>query len=128
MLDPDGVSIGSGNYSATLCVSAFGGREVEPPCQLTQRRLHVIQTDVEIVLGQSAVVSHNIRTRTGQVAYRQLADTDVQIFNARAIAAHIKRVEIVDLDVLAAIVSLACPEFGVWLALEQVAHGDEGFT
>ena len=56
----------------------------------------------------------------------QLANSDVEVLNARTVAAHVQRVEVVDVDVLAAVVPLACPELGVRLTCQDVAGLDEG--
>ena len=49
-----------------------------------------------------------------------------EVLNARPVAAHVERVEIVNIKVLAAIVSFTCPELGVRLALQDIAGLNEG--
>ena len=57
-----------------------------------------------------------------------LPNSNIEVLNARAVAAHVQRIKVVDIDMLAAIISFARPELGVRLALEDVAGLDEGLT
>src|SRR5215510_14144313 len=90
-------------------VAAFVGRQVEPSGPDTQRSLEVVQADVDVALDVSAVLGRDIGPGPGQIRGRQLAEPETQIFDAGAVAAHVERVEIVDLDVLAPIEPLTAP-------------------
>src|SRR5260370_19838258 len=57
-----------------------------------------------------------------------MTDSNVEIFNAGTVTTHIQWIEIVDLDVLPTVESFACPELGVWLALQDVARLDKSFA
>src|SRR5258706_13803508 len=52
----------------------------------------------------------------------------MEILKSRAVAAHIQRIEVVDIDVLAAIKRFARPELSFRLALQDLADLNEGFT
>ena len=59
------------------------------------------------------------------LAYVPLSDSDVQVFDAASIPAHIEKVEIVDADVEAAIIPLACPEVCRRIRLQNIANLNE---
>src|SRR5258708_39426356 len=121
MAQPEGVSIRCWNGYASLRLSTFRSSEIEPPAPLTQWSLHVVQPHVDIVLGQGPVVGDYVRPRTGQVRHCHLADSNVEVLNACTITAHVQRIEVVDLDGLAAVVAFPGPAPCVRLALPQVS-------
>src|SRR5215831_774483 len=51
----------------------------------------------------------------------------MQVFETCAIAAHIERIEIVNFDMLAPVISLTNPKLGIWLAFKNIAPTDKGF-
>jgi hypothetical protein len=57
-----------------------------------------------------------------------LPNPNVEILDAGAVAAHVQRIEVVDLNVPAAVISFARPELGVRLAHQNIARLYEGFT
>src|SRR4029077_12642497 len=57
-----------------------------------------------------------------------LANSDVEVLEASSVAAHVQRVGIIDLDVIAAVIALADPELCIRLALQDVARLYEGFA
>src|SRR5262249_18041055 len=60
--------------------------------------------------------------------HSQLADANIDILNAPTVAAHIQRIEVIDVNMLATVVSFAGPEFGVRLALQDVTNLNKGFA
>ena len=70
----------------------------------------------------------DVGSGAGEIGDRHLAHADRQVFYAATVAAHVERIEIVDVDLLATVVPLASPDLGVRLALEQIAAANEGFS
>src|SRR5258708_6782993 len=69
-----------------------------------------------------SILRDHIRPRHPYEGYRSLAKFEVKIFNTTTVTAHIKREEIIAVYVLSPIISLATPELGVRLALEEIAR------
>src|SRR5258708_1758289 len=99
MAHPDGVSISCRNGYATRRLSTFRGSEIEPPAPRTQRSLHVVQPHVDIVLGQGPVFGDYVGPRAGQVRHCHLANSNVEVLDARPVTAHVQRIEVEDLNV-----------------------------
>src|ERR1700754_1443216 len=105
----------------------FGG-VVEPSAQQADRSLQVVEPDIQIALLVVAVLSDEVGTRAVEVSNRHSSYTNIQVFNACAVATHIQRIEVVDLDMLPAIVPLPRPELGIWLNGEQISTPHKRFA
>ena len=128
MAQPERVSIGRGNYCCPLgVVPPFDVAKLNHPPHRPRGSLQVIEAHIDIVLREVAVVRDNVGPRAGQERHGHLADSKIEVLDAAAVAAHVQRVEVVDLNVLAAVVSFACPELRVRLALKHVPGLHEGF-
>jgi len=79
-------------------------------------------------LGEGSVARDDVLPRASKVRHGELADSKVEVFYTGAVTAHVKRIEVVNVDVLAAVVSFACPKPGSRLARKDIARGDERFT
>src|SRR5215469_5099967 len=128
MCESEGVSIRSRNNGAGLCRPALCSGEIEPRTNFPARRFHIIETHVDVALGIIATIGTKVGPCASQVSNRHFADPEVQIFNSCAVSAHIKKIEIVNLYVLASVVALASPERRSRLALDDVAGLNKGLT
>jgi hypothetical protein len=81
-----------------------------------------------VALREISVLGNYVRPRSVQESHCHLAEPEAQIFHACAVAAKVKRVEILDFNMLATIVPFPCPELCARLALEQVACLNEGLA
>lgn len=113
----EGVSISCGNDSPGLCRAALRSGEIEPHTDCSAWRSYVIETDINVALSVIAILGSDVGSRAGQVRHRQLADPKVQILNPGAVAAHVKIIEIVNMNILAPVIAFAGPEPGIRLAL-----------
>src|SRR5262249_46971813 len=128
MSDPEGVSIRGRNNSPGRCRPALRSGEIEPHTKFPARRFHIIETHIDVVLGVVSMIGNDVGPCAGNESNRHFADLDVQVFNSGAVSAHVKKIEIVNLYVLAPVVALAGPEPRSRLALEDVAGLNEGFA
>src|SRR4029453_5225930 len=101
------------------------GGQVEPETQRPAGRLDVVETQIQVAPGVIAVLRRDVGSGAGEVRGGDAADSDVKVFETPAVTAHVQRVEIVDLDVLAAVVPLARPELEIRLTIEEVAGANE---
>src|SRR5215469_14759517 len=106
----------------------FGGGEIEPPGPKARGTLQVIKPDVDVVLRQVTIFRDDVGAGAGEIGHSQLADLHVEILDPASVAAHVERIEIIDLDMLAAIVPLARPKLGVGLALDDIAGLHKSFA
>src|SRR5262245_58270191 len=118
----DSVSVISGNDVTRLCRTAIRSGEIEPCAKFSACNINVIKTHVDVALRVIAIFRYDVGTRTSQVCKRHLADPNIQILNASAVTAHVKQIEIVNLNVLTPVKSLACPELSVRLTLKYIAN------
>ena len=116
-LESEGFTTACWNYHAVWGRTALASREIKPGTVKALWSFHVIQADINVALCVIAVLSRDIRPRAGQKCYCQLSHADPEILEARTVTAEIEWVEIVDFNMLAAIVPLACPEDGTRLGV-----------
>src|SRR4029077_13980691 len=105
MAEPERVSIRCRNYCSRWCCATFRRGIVEPHTAQTQGSLQVIETHIDVAFGEVSVRGDNIGPRTGQERNGHLADTKIDILDTATVAAHVERVEVSNLNVLAAVVS-----------------------
>src|SRR5208337_1652847 len=96
-----------GGYCASWCVAALRSCVVEPAAPEAGGSLQVIETHVNVALREGAVGGYNVGTRPGKKCHRHLANPEIDVLNACAITAHVQRIEVVDVNVLPAVVSFA---------------------
>src|ERR1700690_1348837 len=129
MPQPESVSIASGeDGSRSLDGPPFFPGKIKPTGPQSKRTFEIVETYIDVALGEIAVLGHDIRSGTGQEGDCHFADTHVPILHPAAVAAQVQRVEIVDVDMLSAIVSFSPPELRIRLAIQHVSHLDESFT
>ena len=127
MAYPECVAIAGRNDRAIGRGATFACSKIKPSGQSTARRLHVIETHVNIAFDVVSARRLDIRARSRQITYRQFADSEIQVFDTRTVAAHIEWIKIVNINVLAPVIPLAGPELCVRLALENIARPDKDF-
>src|SRR5215471_8824549 len=86
---------------AAGCRATFASSEIKPSGQCAAGCLHVIETHVNVAFRVVAVCGLDVGARSGQETHCQLADSEMHVFESRAVTAHIERIEIVYLNVLA---------------------------
>ena len=129
MAQAERISVGGRNDCARGgLLAAFRSSEIEPPSPEAQGAFDVVQAHVDVALGIGAVLGENVGARTSQVRHGQFAESNIQVLDARAVTAHVQNIEVVDFNVLAAVISFTRPELGVRLALQDVTGLDERFT
>src|SRR5262249_24786570 len=116
------------DHLARRSFAAAAGGHVEPETQRAAGELDVVEAQIQVTPGVIAVLRRDVGSGTGEVGGGYAADPHVEVLQARAVAAHVQGVEIVDLDVLAAVVPLARPELEIRLSVEEVAGANERFA
>src|SRR5262249_13146639 len=124
----EGVSVGCWNDFAVRRRAAFGSGEIEPSAEFSARNLHVVNAHVDVALRVIAVLSGDVGPRAGKESERHPADLDLHILDSASVAAHVEEVEIVNVDVLASVITFAGPEFCVRLALQNISGLNECFA
>src|SRR5271166_1059325 len=127
MSQSERVSVGCG-HRACWCIAPLRSCEIEPPGPKTGGSFQVVETHVDIALREGAVGGDNVGPRPGEKCHRHLAHSEIDVLNPCAVTAHVQRIEIVDVDVLTAVISLARPKLGARLALQDIARLNESFT
>src|SRR5947208_236783 len=107
-------------------VPPFALAKFEPGADFSA--VNVVKTYIDVALRVVAVSGDDVGPGAGQISYRHLADLRVDVLHAAAITAHVENVEVVEVSLIASIISLAGPELGIGHALEYVARLDEGLT
>src|SRR5258708_22916419 len=127
------VAIRRGNYcscwrsAARLCSADLRCREIEPKAPHPKRPFEIIEADIDIALRVVPILRNDVGPRACQIRHGHLADAKIPILDAGAIAAHVQGIEIINLDVLAAVIAFTGPELRIRLALQDVAAPDKGF-
>src|SRR4026208_2222375 len=127
MAKPHAPAIGGRDDSSVLLSAAFCNCIVKPDGGSSRRCFHVIKPHVDVALSVSANIRGDIRPSTGEKSQRELREFHIEVFDPGAVATHIQYVEIIDIDVIPAIESLARPELGVRVALDDVSRLSKGF-
>src|SRR5271165_3620342 len=126
MAEPERKSVAGGEQRLRRQIRAtFFPGVIEPCGPEPGRALEIVKSHINVRLRQVSVLSNDIRPRSCQEAHGQLADTEIPILHARTIATQIKRIEIVDVDVLPPVIPLTGPELCVRLTVKHVAHSNE---
>src|SRR5215469_4755116 len=125
--ESEGNTAGGGDDSAGLGKTTLCVRIVKPKSKAANGRLHIVESDVDAALCIVAVLRNDVRSRGSQKRHCQLANSYMEVLETRAVAAHVQRVKVVDLNVLAPVISFTGPELRIRLALEDVAALDKGF-
>jgi hypothetical protein len=89
---------------------------------------YAIKSRINIALGIRAVVGDEVFLRASEVRNRHLSDSYIEVFNAASVSAHVEKVEVVDVDIKLAIISLSHPEVGGGIRCKNVADFDECFS
>jgi hypothetical protein len=98
-------------------------RVVEPQRHFAERRFDVVEPQVDVLLRHVAIARLVVVHAAAEPRERELSKfADWQILHATAVAAHVEEVEIVDVDVVPAVVALAGPKLGVGHALDHIAR------
>ena len=127
MPNPDRKSVRRRNCGAVGCRTALAGGEIEPRAPKAAGSLHVVETEVNIAFDVVPVFCGDVGTGASQITDCQLPETEIQVLNARAITAHVQRIEVIDVDMLATVISFPGPELRIRLELQNVAGTYEGF-
>src|SRR5215472_10675734 len=125
--EPEGNTTGGGDDSAGLGKTTLRVRIVKPKSKAANGRLHIVESDVDAALCIVAVLRNDVRSRGSQKRHCQLANPYMKVLETRSVAAHVQRVKVVDLNVLAPVISFTGPELCIRLALEDVAALDKSF-
>src|SRR6516164_8179393 len=108
MAQPEGVSMRCrhcGKRSAPYGRATFGSSEIEPAGPETQRPFHVIDAHIDVTLRQNAVLGDNVRPRARQERHGHLGSAKkTPILDTAPVAAHVQRIEVGDLNMLAPVV------------------------
>src|SRR5262245_9837843 len=83
--------------------AAVARSKIDPARPHSRRSFEVVETHIDVVLDVVAVLGRNIGTSASQVPDGHFAEAEIHIFDTTAVPAHVERVKIVDLDVLAAV-------------------------
>src|SRR5216683_2851303 len=122
------VAVRGRNYCAARRGTALGVRKIKPKSVKPKGPFEIIEPHIDIVLGVVSVLRDDVRPRARQKRHRHFTDAKVPVLNTGAIAAHVQRIEIIDLDVLAPVVAFSGPELRIRLALQDVASAHKRFA
>src|SRR6266404_1916771 len=125
---PEGIAVAGRNHRPRCSIATFSSRKIEPRCPAPGRPLKVVDAHINVALDVVAVLCRNIRARSCQITQRHLPKANIKVFDAGAVSAHVERIEIVNLNVLATVKPFAGPEFCVGLTLKEISCPDEGFS
>src|SRR5271165_7077286 len=110
-----------GNYRARLGLTTLRIGVVEPHSKPPKRSGNVVEPHIKVALRVGPIICDDVGAGATQEGYRHFAQREMQIFDSPAVAAHVKRIEIIDIYALAPVIPFARPEFGVRLTFEQIA-------
>src|SRR6266851_3129188 len=122
------VPVGGRNYRAGRRGTALGVRKIEPKCVKPKRPFEIVEADIDVVFRVVSVLRDDVGPRARQKRHRHFTDAKIPVLNTGAIAAHVQRIEIIDLDVLAPVVAFSGPELRIRLALQDVASAHKRFA
>src|SRR6266576_3302640 len=125
---PKSVAIGRGNCRGRLGSAAFRRREIKPEAPQPEGPFQIVEADVNIALRVVSILGNDVGPRGREIRHRHLADAKIPILDPGAITAHVQGIEIIDLDMLAAVVAFTGPELGIRLAFEDVAAAHKGLA
>src|SRR4029453_1406565 len=125
---PHGVSAAGWNCGAAGFRPTCARGEIKPSGPATERSVEIVQAQVDAALDVGAIVGDDFGPGTGKIGDGDLSESKVHVLDAGAVTAHVERIKIVDLDVLATVKPLAGPDLGVRLALEKIAGTNEGLS
>src|SRR5215469_3954796 len=109
------------NYRAGWGCAALARCEIKPGSVNAPRTFHVVQADIDVALCIIAVLSRDIRPRAGQKRHRQFRETQSEILESCTVSTEIERIEIVDFNMLAPVISFARPEDRARLTVAEEA-------
>src|ERR1700746_3161454 len=121
------VAVGRGNERPGLRGAAFRHRVIEPRAPQSERPLQIIEAHVYVALRIVSVLRQHIGPGTREIRHGHLPDAKIPVLDARPITTHVQRIEVINLDVLAAVVSLPGPELRIRLKLQNVPSPHERF-
>src|SRR5260370_20557924 len=124
---PERVAVGGRNHRAGLRSAAFGRRKIKPSAPPPEGAFEIVDTDVDIAFRVVPVLRHDIGPRARQIGHGQLADAEIPVLDTRSVTAHVQRIEVINFNMLAAVIALTGPEFRVRLEIQNVAGADKGF-
>src|SRR5258706_1786369 len=124
MAEPHAEAVRRWNEGAVLLSAALGNRIVEPDSASSSRCFHIVEPYIDVALSVSADVRDDVRPCARQKGQREFGEFHIEVLDPGAVATHVQYVEIIDIDVIAAVTTLARPELGVGIALDNVS----GFT
>src|SRR6516165_6308417 len=127
MAYPERVSVGRRDGYPRLRHPTLRGRVVEPHTPKAKGPFQVIKPHVDVAFAEVAVFRDDVGARSRNEGNGQLSDPYVEVLDAATVAAHVQGIKVVDLDVLAAVISFAGPKLGIGLTREHIAGLDEGF-
>ena len=76
------VAVAAGDDFAERRRAAFACSEIKPSGECATRRLHIVETYVNVAFRVVAICRLDIRASAGQVPHCQLADSEMQVFEA----------------------------------------------
>src|SRR5262249_19657923 len=104
------VTIAGRNDLAAGCRATSAVSKIKPSSQSATRSFHIIETHVNVALDVISVRGLDIRAGARQIAHCKFTNSEIQVLEACAITAHVKRIEIIDLNMLPPVASLPRPE------------------
>ncbi len=119
------VPVGGRNYCAGRRGTALGVRKIEPKSVKPKRPFEIVEADINVVFRVVSVLRDDVGPRARQKRHRHFTDTKIPVLNASPVTTHIQRVKVINLDMLAAIVTFTGPELRVRLAVKNVAGAHE---
>src|SRR5262249_29319077 len=124
---PKGNAIGGRDGGAGLRCTALRVCVIEPQPNPSKGGLQIVESNVNVAFGVVSIFRNDVAPGPCQKSDRQLADSHIEVLNAGSVAAHVQWIEVVNLDMLPAVISFPGPEFRVGLALQNVARTYKGF-
>src|SRR5258708_19779784 len=102
--------------AARLCSAALRCGEIEPNTPQPKRPFEIVEADIDIALRVVSILRNDVGPRACQIRHGHLPYAKIPVLETGAVAAHVQGIEVVNLDVLAAVISFTAPELGIRLA------------
>src|SRR5258707_15593825 len=116
---PESIAVRGRNACAARRGTAFRVRKIKPNGVKPKGPFEIIEPNVDILLRVVSILRNDVGPRSREIRDRHLADAEIPILDASPVTAHVQGVEVIDLDMLAAIVAFTGPELRVRLAVDM---------
>src|SRR5579862_2442050 len=126
--DSKGFTAAGGNDRAIAFSAPFAGCEVEPNTEDASLGLQVVDPKINIAFCVISIFGDDVGPGAGQKRQGRLTNADIEILETGAVPAQIERIEVINFDMIASVVSFTGPEGGVRLPVKKMTASNKGFS